>query len=163
MSAFGIFALILTTAYIIYFAVIICQDIIKGRKTSDGASSGETFDVSSFVQEEAVDVKEINGGFAVGDNETMSETVSAPVDTPAEESPEEKYDPAETVEKLTENMADSESDVDFDVSVDDARFLQMLTNEDKGNGTSHLLKRRVSAAEKPEDSSAGNVPVRDHM
>ena len=79
MSAFGIFALILTTVYIIYFAVVIAKDITASKKSPDADSGTETFDVSSFAQEESVEVKEVEGGFAVGDNETSTETVSAPI------------------------------------------------------------------------------------
>ena len=57
MSAFGIFALILTTAYIIYFAVIIIRDIANDRKNPEGASNVEIFDVTSFAQEEAMEIR----------------------------------------------------------------------------------------------------------
>ena len=54
MSAFGIFALILTTAYIIYFAVIIIRDIANDRKNPEGASNVEIFDVTSLDRKSVV-------------------------------------------------------------------------------------------------------------
>lgn len=38
MSAFGIFALILTTAYIIYFAAVIIKDVAASRKSPEGGN-----------------------------------------------------------------------------------------------------------------------------
>ena len=98
MSAFGIFALILTTAYIIYFAVTISRDVIAGRKKAEDSPESETFDISSSAQdesgatnkgktdnilhEESVAVFETeDGGFRVGDIEF--ETLFEPTVTPA--------------------------------------------------------------------------------
>lgn len=57
MSAFGIFALILTIAYIIYFIVVIVRDVAAGRKSGDDSSQTETFD-TSFMEEQSVQVTE---------------------------------------------------------------------------------------------------------
>ena len=55
MSAFGIFALILTTAYIIYFAVVIIRDVTSSRKSAEDNSETETFD-ATFAEEQCVEV-----------------------------------------------------------------------------------------------------------
>ena len=65
MSAFGIFALILTIAYIIYFIVVIVRDVAAGRKSGDDSSQTETFD-TSFMEEQSVQVTETREGFSVG-------------------------------------------------------------------------------------------------
>lgn len=84
MSAFGIFALILTTAYIIYFLVMIARDIATGRKTADDNSTTETFD-TSFMDEQSVEVSETENGFAIGEEEVAAspiiEVISAEPDS----------------------------------------------------------------------------------
>lgn len=76
MSAFGIFALILTTAYIIYFSVVIIRDVTSSRKSAEENSGTETFD-TTFAEEKSVEVIETETGFAVGDNNINAEPVAA--------------------------------------------------------------------------------------
>ena len=76
MSAFGIFALILTTVYIIYFSVVIIRDVISSRKSAEDNSGAETFD-TTFAGEQSVEVVETETGFAVGDNNVNAESVAA--------------------------------------------------------------------------------------
>lgn len=76
MSAFGIFALILTTAYIIYFSVVIIRDVTSSRKSAEENSGAETFD-TTFAGEQSVEVIETETGFAVGDNNVNAEPVAA--------------------------------------------------------------------------------------
>ena len=78
MSAFGIFALILTTAYIIYFSVVIIRDVTSSRKSAEDNSETETFD-ATFAEEQSVEVIETESGFAVGDNEGSSLLISASI------------------------------------------------------------------------------------
>lgn len=163
MSAFGIFALILTTAYIIYFAVIIIRDIANDRKNPEGASNVEIFDVTSFAQEEAMEIRKTDGGFAVGENETASiSTIAHDPETP-DSTDGTSIGMEEKLKELKERMTESESDVEMELSFEDEDFRNALINDDKGNGTSHLVKRRVSAAERSSDSLAGNATVRDNI
>ena len=53
MGAFGIFALILTTAYIIYYAVIITQDVLALKRKEKNSSTAEVLD-TSFMDEQTV-------------------------------------------------------------------------------------------------------------
>lgn len=76
MSTFGIFALILTTAYIIYFSVVIFRDVTSSRKSAEENSETETFD-ASFAEEQSVEVTETENGFAVGDNNINAVPVAA--------------------------------------------------------------------------------------
>ena len=67
MKAYFIFAITLTIAYVIYFAVMITRDLYGNK---DRKKSGEEeFDVSGFDEEESVSVVENENGFNIGDNE----------------------------------------------------------------------------------------------
>lgn len=165
MSAFGIFALILTTAYIIYFAAVIAKDITASKKSPDAEANTETFDVSSFAQEEFVEVKETNGGFAVGDNETCTETVSTQTDEGGDPG-ESKLNSEEKIQTVTDKMDNSEEYVEFEMPVQDEHFQQYLINDQIKNhniGTSYMINRQEVAAAEPQKSSAGNGQGRDAM
>lgn len=67
MKAYFIFALVLTVAYIVYYAVTITKDLYgNGGKKKTGE---EEFDMSGLDGEESVSVVENDKGFNVGDNE----------------------------------------------------------------------------------------------
>ena len=64
MRPFVIFAISLTIAYVIYYAVMITRDLY-GKK-EENKSNEEVFDVSSITEEEAaVAVNESDGGFSI--------------------------------------------------------------------------------------------------
>ena len=66
MSPFLIFAISLTIAYAIYYAVMITRDLY-GKK-EEAKSNEEVFDISNITEEEAaVAVNESDGGFSVAD------------------------------------------------------------------------------------------------
>lgn len=68
MKSFVIFAIVVTIIYVIYYTVIIVQDLYG--KPKDEKSQSESFDVSDMVdEEESVAVNESDGGFSVGDNQ----------------------------------------------------------------------------------------------
>ena len=68
MSPFLIFAISLTIAYAIYYAVMITRDLY-GKK-EEAKSNEEVFDISNITEEEAaVAVNESNGGFSVADKQ----------------------------------------------------------------------------------------------
>ncbi len=68
MSAYLIFVIVLTVAYLLYYAVIIVQDLY-GKK-DEVKSNEEVFDVSSMDDgEESVAVSESDTGFSIGDSE----------------------------------------------------------------------------------------------
>lgn len=67
MKSFVIFAIIVTVIYVIYYTVIIVQDLYGRPK--DEKSQGESFDVSDMTdEEESIAVSENDGGFSVGDS-----------------------------------------------------------------------------------------------
>lgn len=68
MSPFVIFAISLTIAYVIYYAVMITRDLY-GKKEENN-SNEEVFDVSSITEEDAaIAVNEINGGFSIANKQ----------------------------------------------------------------------------------------------
>ena len=68
MSPFVIFAISLTIAYVIYYAVMITRDLY-GKK-EENKSNEEVFDVSSITEEDAaIAVNEINGGFSIANKQ----------------------------------------------------------------------------------------------
>lgn len=68
MSPFVIFAISLTIAYVIYYAVMITRDLY-GKK-EETKSNEEVFDISNMTEEEAaVAVNESDGGFSVADKQ----------------------------------------------------------------------------------------------
>lgn len=68
MSPFVIFAISLTIAYVIYYAVMITRDLY-GKK-EENKSNEEVFDVSSIAEEDAaIAVNEINGGFSIANKQ----------------------------------------------------------------------------------------------
>ncbi|BDW75187.1 hypothetical protein BFINE_09820 [Bacteroides finegoldii DSM 17565] len=65
MSSYFTFAITLTVAYIIYYAVNIVRDLY-GKK-GDGKTEEETFDLGPVdTTEESIDVSENETGFSVG-------------------------------------------------------------------------------------------------
>ena len=68
MKAYFIFAIALTVAYIIYYAVMIARDLY-GKNGEKIKSGEEEFDVSDFDEEESVSVVENDKGFNIGDDE----------------------------------------------------------------------------------------------
>lgn len=68
MSPFLIFAISLTIAYAIYYAVMITRDLY-GKK-EEAKSNEEVFDISNITEDEAtVTVNESDGGFSVADKQ----------------------------------------------------------------------------------------------
>ena len=65
MKSFVIFAIVVTIIYVIYYTVIIVQDLYG--KPKDEKSQGESFDMTD--EEESIAVSESDGGFSVGDNQ----------------------------------------------------------------------------------------------
>ena len=68
MKSFVIFAIVVTVIYVIYYTVVIVQDLYG--KPKEDKSQAESFDVSDLTEEEeSIAVSESDGGFSVGDNQ----------------------------------------------------------------------------------------------
>ena len=69
MSPFMIFAVVLTFAYIVYFAVTIMRDLY-GKKDEGQKHESETIEVAGMTDEESpVSVSEDESGFHIGDDD----------------------------------------------------------------------------------------------
>ena len=69
MKSFVIFAIVVTIIYVIYYTVIIVQDLYG--KPKDEKSQGESLAYTHMNtdEEESIAVSESDGGFSVGDNQ----------------------------------------------------------------------------------------------
>ena len=86
MKSFVIFAIVVTIIYVIYYTVIIVQDLYG--KPKDEKSQGESFDVSDMTdEEESIAVSESDGGFSVGDNQYETAYEEKQLAEPTEEQP----------------------------------------------------------------------------
>lgn len=75
MKSYFIFAIVLTVAYIVYYAVIIVHDLY-GKKGADKTQE-EVFDLGEPDDEESVAVTESEKGFEVGSNAYETGTAGA--------------------------------------------------------------------------------------
>ena len=168
MSAFGIFALILTTAYIIYFAVTISRDVVAGRKKAEDSPESETFEISSQpheesvtqTQQESVAVYETENGFTVGDAEIHTEKMLASNNVQEQievtENTPEIQESEQLIESITSGAEDITDQVNYEERLNDERFEQFLAQ--KSNSHSHLFKRIAVEAEEPLQSEADDGP-----
>lgn len=110
MKSYFIFAIALTVAYLLYYAVILMQDIY-GKKGS-GKANEEIFDLGAIDSEESVVVTEHETGFDVGKdtyetgNKSSDSSADPETDTNnAEVSTEEKFEQLKA--KAEERMEES--------------------------------------------------------
>ena len=102
------FAIVLTVAYIIYYAVIIAHDLY-GKKGTDKPDE-EVFDLGAPEEEESVAVTESESGFSIGSENYETESTA----TSSETSPEEdiKDKPGTAQEKLERLKAEAEEQME---------------------------------------------------
>lgn len=149
MSAFGIFALILTTAYIIYFSVVIIRDVTSSRKSVEENSGTETFD-TTFAEEQSVDVIETETGFAVGDNNVNAEPVAAIEVTRPRTSSSEADKEAQALaiqEKLDTDAQDIEQSRVYEKTFTDEEFDELLQGDNGQIDNEGCLITRIPAEE----------------
>lgn len=109
MKSYLIFAIVLTVAYIIYYAVIIAQELY-GKKREEKTEE-EVFDLDPS-EEESVAVTESDTGFSVGgeqyetEGSTTTEELQEPETAPPTETPEEKLQRLKA--KAEERMEETE-------------------------------------------------------
>lgn len=109
MKSYLIFAIVLTVAYIIYYAVIIAQELY-GKKREEKTEE-EVFDLDPS-EEESVAVTESETGFSVGSEQyetegsTATEEQQEPKTAPPTETPEEKLQRLKA--KAEERMEETE-------------------------------------------------------
>ena len=76
MKSYFIFTIVLTVAYLVYYAVIILQDLYA--KKGNGKPEEEVFDLGAPEDEQSVCVTERDTGFNVG-NEKYETDVALPL------------------------------------------------------------------------------------
>lgn len=104
MNSYFIFALVLTVAYVIYYAAIITHDLY-GKKGTDKKDE-EVFDIGApEVKEESVAVTESETGFSIGDESYDTESETTVQETPPEKS---VNNPTTAQEKLEQLKAEAE-------------------------------------------------------
>lgn len=124
MKSYFVFVLVLTVAYLIYYAVIIVQDLY-GKKGTDGTDE-EVFGLGIPDDEQSVDVTESETGFSIGVEkyETEIAPTALPV-TEEEVAPENRE--AATAEKLERLKAKAEERMEEMVPyLSDARTAEEL-------------------------------------
>ena len=79
MKSYFIFAIVLTVAYLVYYAVVIVQDLYGKKGT--GRTDEEVFDLGAPEEEESVVVTESDMGFNVGNEqyETEADPTASPM------------------------------------------------------------------------------------
>ena len=108
MSPFMIFALVLTIAYAIYYAVVVAKDL-QGKK-GHANSAEEVFDLEGMEDEESVEVSETGDSFHVGN---PGEKRVEPSETTVYDSVEESETPIrnaaeEKAEQLKSNLLEAD-------------------------------------------------------
>ena len=103
MNSYFIFAIVLTVAYIIYYAVIIAHDIY-GKKGTDKPNE-EVFDLGAPEEEESVAVTESETGFSIGSENYETESTATSSETSLEDV---KDKPGTAQEKLERLKAEAE-------------------------------------------------------
>ena len=102
MKAYFIFVLVLTVAYIVYYAVMITKDLHgNGEKKK---SEEEEFDVSEFDAEESVSVVENDKGFNVGDNEYETHYIDETQNVSEETNPTDEKPRQDVIEALNNKV-----------------------------------------------------------
>ena len=124
MKSYFVFVLVLTAAYLIYYAVIIVQDLYGKKGT--GKTDEEVFDLGAPDDEQSVDVTENETGFSIGVEKY--ETEIAPIALPAtEEEAAPDNGEAATAEKLERLKAKAEERMEETVPyLSDARTAEEL-------------------------------------
>lgn len=101
MKPYFIFAIVVTAIYIIYYAVIIVQDIY-GKQGMDKPDE-EVFDLD-IPEEESVIVTESETGFNVGEEEYETESGISASPSEREENRTDKQDVKETIEEKMKRL-----------------------------------------------------------
>lgn len=149
MSAFAIFVLAVTALYVIYYSVIITQDMY-GKKDAPEAKE-EEIDVSQMQAdaEEPTSVSESEDGFQIGD-EQDEDTEDSGLTFIDNEDDATRYQEKVKSEKASAaevcaNMADNLDDVEIDSTgaVEASTFADMLVNQKPGGPK--IFQTRINA------------------
>ena len=104
MSSYFIFAIALTVAYIIYFAVMIMQDLYGKKK--DGKNDVEEFSVTDD-SDEGVQVSESDSGFSIGEEDYTTEYLEQENVQTVDENQESSSDTTSPVTEIRSQIDES--------------------------------------------------------
>lgn len=149
MSAFAIFVLAVTALYVIYYSVIITQDMY-GKKDAP-ENKEEEIDVSQMEAdaEEPTSVSESEDGFQIGDeqNEETDDSSLTFIDNEddAARYQEKVKNERASAAEVCANMADNLNDVEVDSTgaVEAPTFADMLINQKPGGPK--IFQTRINA------------------
>ena len=116
MGTFAIFALILTTVYVIYYGVVITKDILASRKTAEDSDASETLDTSFMENETTV----------VTDLEPSSE-VQQPTFTSEDPQPDNNEEAMATFAEIVDQSL-VDVDTDYSEKLTDDEYYDGLVN-----------------------------------
>ena len=138
MKAYFIFAIVLTVAYIIYFAVMIARDLYGG--SSEKKKSGEEeFDVGDFEEEESISVVENDNGFNIGDNEYETHYVDETQNVSVETETTEEKPKQDVIEALNNKVKATmeETQVTFSNPYNSAELYKLMIGKGLGDSQSN--------------------------
>lgn len=160
MSTFGIFALILTTGYIIYYGVVITRDILSSRKNGEDSSEEEHFDTTFMVEEptavsETVDEESPATG---SENSIPTDQVeTAPSGGTASDPSQIKG----AIQNFKEKAMSVIEDEVYGAAVDDQQLKAMLTQTETKH-SDYMIARTVIAKD-CETNQASEPSIRENM
>ena len=138
MKAYFIFVIVLTAAYIVYYAVMIARDLYgNGNKQK---SDEEEFDVSDFASEESVSVVENDNGFNIGDNEYETHYVSETQNVTDEKNNNDEKAKQNIAEKLNEEVLSGmeETQVTFSDPYNATELYKLMLKNGVGSHQPHV-------------------------
>ena len=163
MKAFWIFAGLLTVAYIIYYVVNICLDLYGKPKEQEQPMAEEDFDLKGMqVMEEAKAVEVTDGGFRIGESETVvkpkEDAHPAEVDSPAP-----KLDatgaPLTPVQQKIEDVKAKMEETELEMSRENTA--DMLVSAIKGGEETELVKEKTTPVPTtPENNNEGSNEIK---
>lgn len=131
MSPFVIFAIVLTLAYIIYYAIVISRDL--AMKSGQEETNEEEIDVKSFIPtEQAEQVKSVGDGFQIGDGpiyqpEPSPEVISLDSDGNVMEAGIQNVMSSEMCRRAGESIEDMEDiEADSQPQVDEVTYAKQM-------------------------------------
>lgn len=134
MKAYFIFAIALTVAYIIYYAVMIVKDLY-GKNGEKKKSGEEEFDVSDFEEEESISVVENDNGLNIGDNEYETHYVDETQNVSAETETTEEKPKQDVIEALNNKVKATmeETQVTFSNPYNSAELYKLMIGKGLGD------------------------------
>lgn len=110
MKAYFIFAIVLTVAYLVYYAVVIVQDLYGKKGT--GKTDEETFDLGVPEEDESVTVTESDTGFNIGNEQYETDAIPTASPAPQETAGTAAHGDAAVAEKMARLKAKAEDQME---------------------------------------------------